>query len=314
MSGRTHRRLLREAVRLSALAYPGWSPRSLWLRGAVVVQCWRHRRSLGRWYAPGADALLQEALAQRPTLAAIVHWPYLHRYWTVDERLHAVERHYAMLRHDLDFLRFAGPPQMELASVDSACGHLRIVLDQAPWFMREGEAVFNLFLDGERMYSLAFTLGEGRGARLAYVGALQGRNLPQVLDIYRAMTRAAHGLRPRDLLFTCFRMLCVELGIGRIQGVSDAACALRAEYFGANAGNVRAEYDTIWTAYGGVPEADGFFGIDARLTRRRDEDIASNKRALYRRRYAMLDALSRQLSARLRLMAVPRPLPLAEAA
>jgi uncharacterized protein VirK/YbjX len=309
-----HRQVLREALRVAALAYEQVSLRSLRLRASVLWHCWRHRRRLSRWYSPDGDPALREALAQRPTLAAIVHWPYLNRQWSVGERMRALEQHYAMLTDQLAFMRFPFDRHIVLAAVDSACGRLRIVLDKPSWFMREGDVVINLFLDQERMYSLAFTLGERQGVRVAYVGAVQGRSMPHVVDVYRAMTRAAHGMRPRDLLFACFRLLCGELRVQRIYGVSDAACPQRSDYFGANADKVHAEYDAMWAGYGGVPDRDGFFRIDPRLPRKRSEDIVSKKRALYRRRYLMLDELSAQLSARCGGATTTCRMPVAEAA
>ena len=83
-----------------------------------------------------------------------------------------------------------------------------MVIDQAKWFMREGQLVINLFVGEVRMFSLAFSLGRDGGERTAFVGAVQGRDIEGVADEYRDLTKAAHGMRPRDLLFEIFRMLC----------------------------------------------------------------------------------------------------------
>jgi hypothetical protein len=61
-----------------------------------------------------------------------------------------------------------------LARVDEKYAGLRMVLDKAEWFVREGEIVPNLFINDQRSYSIAFTVGVDTGQPLVFVGAQQG--------------------------------------------------------------------------------------------------------------------------------------------
>ena len=71
-----------------------------------------------------------------------------------------------MLGGDLAFLRFPVDGSLEVANLEFVAPGLRIVLDKASWFLREGELAINLFVEGERLYTLAFTLGQAEAGRV----------------------------------------------------------------------------------------------------------------------------------------------------
>ena len=49
--------------------------------------------------------------------------------------------------------------------------------------------------------------------------ALQGRNLPNAMEIYRAITHALHGMRPKDFLLHAHRLLCNAVGARKLLAV-----------------------------------------------------------------------------------------------
>lgn len=143
---------------------------------------------------------------------------------------------------------------------------------------------------------LAFTLGDIAGQRVAYVGALQGLRSPDALEIYRQLTHQLHGLRPRDLLLTAFRRFGLALEVTRILAVDDSHRVSSNGYFAAS-GQVLSSYDEIWTESGGIATSGGFFELGPVTGRRESSAVPARKRALYRRRYEMLDALDGQIDA-----------------
>ena len=173
----------------------------------------------------------------------------------------------------------------------------------------------NLVHERLRLYSLAFTLGRVGGDRVAYVGALQGLNSPCALPMYRSLTRRMHGLRPRDLLLTVFRLFCMALGIGRVLAVSDQNRISSNRYF-VSSSQVLSSYDVAWCENGGVATEGGFFELDTGLLQRSAEDIPARKRAQYRRRYALVAELAGQITKRVaelhreqQAIATPAPTP-----
>ena len=170
---------------------------------------------------------------------------------------------------------------------------LRLVLDKAVWFLREGETVLNLFINDQRFYSIAFTLGVEEGQPVAFVGALQGSNSDFAPEVYREITHALHGVRPRDCLMVALKLLCGQLGVGRIWAVSGDFRQHNSPYFGSgHKGKVLVSYNEVWVEHGGLALDNGFFEISTDVRHKDLKEIPTRKRAAYRRRYVMLDRLA----------------------
>jgi uncharacterized protein len=161
------------------------------------------------------------------------------------------------------------------------------------WFLREGEIVLNLFVRDQRFYSIAFTLGVEAGQPLVLVGALQGSNSETAQGVYRDITHALHGMRPRDLLMVGLKLLSGELGIQRIWAVSNESRQHNSPYFGdSHKEKVLVAYNEVWIEHGGKELDNGFFEIPAVVRYKDMSEIPTRKRAAYRRRYQMLDKLA----------------------
>jgi len=278
--------------------HPGMSAQSLLGRLDLLLECVVAHRVLRSWHAKGEVPAFAEMVERHPFLPARGRQPYLNSLWSLAERTRVLETHYALLRQARIF---AFPPDASvvLLSLDHIEPELSVMLDKPAWFVNEGEVAINLFSGRERLFSLLFTLGEVGGRRVAYVGALQGSAVVDAVERYRSITRAAHGMRPRDLLFATFRMLCQELGVERILAVSDRVNVIRSGYF-KNLENIFVDHDNAWVEYGGVISECGFYDISPQLKFRAPDEIPSRKRAMYRRRYAMLQDIQAQMATGIR--------------
>lgn len=255
------------------------------------VRCAAHLGTFRDWFGNPANPALRSELAARPYLVTCVVHPYLNSEWQAPRKLAVIAAHYAMLRGRLSWLRAPAPTLL----ADAGEG-LRIELGPPGKFEHEGEATLRLRRGDTELYALAFTLGEIGGQRVAYVGALQGLRSPDALEIYRELTHQLHGLRPRDLLLTVFRRFGRALGVAHILAVDDARRVSSNAYF-ASSGQVLSSYDEVWAEQGGSAAAGGFFELGAEVVRREAGAVPARKRALYRRRYAMLDDLALQIDA-----------------
>lgn len=255
------------------------------------VRCAAHLGTFRDWFGNPANPALRSELAARPYLVTCVVHPYLNSEWQAPRKLAVIGAHYAMLVGRLALLRATAPTLL----ADAGEG-LRIELERPGKFEHEGEATLHLRRGQDDLYALAFTLGEIAGQRVAYVGALQGLRSPDALEVYRTLTHQMHGLRPRDLLLTAFRRLSLALGVVRILAVDDARRVSSNAYF-ASSGRVLSSYDEVWREQGGTAGTDGFFELGPQVLRREGDAVPARKRALYRRRYAMLDTLAQQIDA-----------------
>jgi uncharacterized protein VirK/YbjX len=181
----------------------------------------------------------------------------------------------------------------DLSEFSAGCS---LVLDRPVWFMREGELVLNLFQGDLRVASIAFTLCCVDGELCIFIGAVQGIHKgiesDKSLDIYRDLTKDFEGLRPRSFLIEAIKYLALNLGVKKIYAVGDGYRHHRHPYFGAEkAKELAADYDVIWMEHGATPsEREDFFEIPMTSSRKPLDTIPSKKRAMYRRRYELMDS------------------------
>jgi uncharacterized protein VirK/YbjX len=259
----------------------------------VAASRWRFISNFVK--AVGNEGLANE-LNARPDMMGVLLWPYINASWTLEQKLSAIERHYLEVNIGSVFSMQRGESR-EILDLNSIRSGLKIVLDRAIWFRREGELVLNIFLDADRIYSLSFSFGRIDGEKIAYIGGLQGVVIPNILELYKDLTKELYGIRPRDFIIQVFRLVCLAEGVKYILAVSDKCRHHHASYFGESKGKeVIADYDKFWSEQGGVYRSDGFFYLTPGINFRAIEDIASNKRSLYRKRYAFIDEISTSLA------------------
>jgi uncharacterized protein VirK/YbjX len=180
---------------------------------------------------------------------------------------------------------------VDLSKFSAGC---EIIIDRARWFRREGELVLNLFRESLRVASLAFLLGMEDGAPIIFIGAIQGINRgvssEESLDVFRNLTKDFEGVRPKSLLVDILRMIASELRVKTLLAIADENRHHRHKYFGPDEqAKLAANYDETWTELGGCRSAmPGFYELPVKGARKELAEVAAKKRAMYRRRYAML--------------------------
>ncbi len=279
--------------RLGRIMHPGMSLNSMkhqiYLMGKALVSL----PNIRKWREGSDNPLRKQALKRHPLVDGAIYWPYINHTWSMERKLSVIDQHFRMSSGPASIIAHATFEDIELARLDEEYTGLRFVLDKAEWFVHEGEIVLNLFVDDQRLYSIAFTLGVDAGQPLVFVGALQGVNTAYAKEVYRNITHSLYGLRPRDLLMTVLKQLCWELGICRIWAVSSDSRQHNSTYYGrSHEGKVRVDYNEVWLEHNGVALDNGFFEIPTMARHRDMSDIPTRKRAVYRRRYEMLDKLA----------------------
>jgi len=245
---------------------------------------------------PGSN--LHRLLKARPELRGIVLSSFVALNWDARTRLARLINHCRTVDEIGGVIDFPPDVIVDLVSLESIDQRYRMTLDQAYWLVREGPVVLTLWDGRERVFHLGFCLATENGKRIAYVGLIQGRKSDEkinILECYRHFTKAAAGMRPRDFMVEVFKMLCRAIGVSEIRAVSEKNHPQRQLF-----GDVTLGYDDIWRERGGRDTGGGFFVLSVENGRRHAEDIPADKRAMYARRYSMLDAVEAELASALR--------------
>jgi len=240
---------------------------------------------------------IHRLITHRPETVGAVVWPYQCNSWDAKERLKKIEEHYGIIENDCPTLEFHVDGALKLVNLGDIYENLHVVIDRPKWFMREGQLVINLFLSNVRIFSLAFSFAPRSGKVVAYVGALQGRNIDGMLDTYKDITRAMYGMRPRDLLFESFRSFCRAVGVSIIFAVSESHRHHRSSYFSKTDyfSKSTLNYDRAWFERGGILESPDFFMLGVEPHSKSMEDIPSHKRSMYRQRYKLLEVIDTRI-------------------
>jgi uncharacterized protein VirK/YbjX len=294
-------------VRAAPKVHPDISVFTLKRRIFFAFKAFRCRGLLKTFAARLAQADPTGTITAGPDMIAVTEWPYLNNAWTVEDRLDRIARHYELLVSSSPKLLVVdkGNP-LDLFDLSKYSNKCKIVIDQAPWFKREGELVLNLFREDLRVASIAFIFGVHEGAPSIFIGAIQGIHSgvssEQSLLIYKNLTKDFEGLRPRSLLLDILRTLGITVGMTRLFAISDENRHHRHKYFGAaGLSKLATTYDQIWIEHGGVPSSvPGFFEIPLHAVRRTPDEIPSKKRSMYKRRYEILDEIEKEVASRIR--------------
>jgi uncharacterized protein VirK/YbjX len=141
--------------------------------------------------------------------------------------------------------------------------------------------------DGVRLYSIGFGFTD---PHTILMGNVQGPSLKdEGLDRIRDATHAAHGMRPPHLLVHALRVLAAHWGATRLQGV-DPEHHVKGRW-NLRDSRLRFDYRGFWGEHEGTREAAGNWSLPLDTALRPLEDVPTKRRAMYRRRYAMLEAL-----------------------
>lgn len=277
--------------------HSGYSLHALKNKLKLLVLVGKHWSELKLFLSRMSNSLGETGFEKLGTdCVGVIHWPYISKSWGSQDRLGVLASHYEVVTKSCpQFLLFGRNDSLILSDLSEWSADCSLVLDRPIWFMREGELVLNLFQGDLRVASLAFTLCCTDDELCIFIGAVQGIHKgiesDKSLAIYKELTKDFEGLRPRSFLIEVIKYISLNIGVGKIYAVGDGYRHHRHPYFGAaKAQELSANYDSIWLEHGATPsEREDFFEIPMASSKKPLDSIPSKKRAMYRRRYELLD-------------------------
>jgi len=236
---------------------------------------------------------------EQPTRAFFYHRS------TFDERMTLVTDHMKFLTENLreDFLVdvYAEKPfELWKMPVDDEIGYLHLVFYVKPGQRKESLMSIMFQLNDETpVYQILFwiaranllgNIDENCEGYAMFIGAMQGPNVDNAKDIIKVITKKSHAYRTKNLILYAAQSLARALNLKKIFAVTNEG------YYANN--HIRSDrklktsFSDFWEECGGHLTSDKrFFSLPLIETRKSPEEIPTRKRAVYRKRFEMLDEL-----------------------
>ena len=293
-SHRTH--IISELVKGKLVPGPIWQKREYRLKFLL--------RSLLFWSSTHRmlDALARrndfdQLLASQITLPSKTHRQYLMRGMNANARANAIITHYQWidsLRDAVLIAALTGPQEQSIVEFHAKDGvSYNVNAMNASKAEREGECTLWL-RDNENtlLASVTFCVTRENGEYALVIGGLQGPRRSVSRDVIKQATRACHGLFPKRVLMEVLFQLATLSGMKAIYAVSDEGHIFRALRYRLSKGrHFHASYDEFWASIDGQKRSTFSWQLPLHMERKSLEEIASKKRAEYRRRFELLDEI-----------------------
>nr|WP_249434006.1 VirK/YbjX family protein [Enterobacter cloacae] len=243
-------------------------------------------------------------LASQITLPSKTHRQYLMRGLNAGDRADAIVSHY----HWIDGLKDPSLAHALTSPLEQPVVQFRaknevlytVSASSAHKAEREGESTLWLRDDENTLLaSLTFSVARSAGQRVLVIGGLQGPRRGVSRDVIKQATRACHGLFPKRVLMEVIFQLVAQSDIRAIYAVSDEGHVFRALRYRLSKGrHFHASYDEFWETLDGKKRSTFCWQLPPEMARKSLDEIASKKRAEYRRRFELLDEIKTAINAR----------------
>ncbi|MDD6398405.1 MAG: VirK/YbjX family protein [Selenomonadaceae bacterium] len=187
-------------------------------------------------------------------------------------------------------------------AAESVREDLKLVLGFYPGQRKEGLLAVSLLLDngdGKRheLYQIIFWIRpDANGEMSMWIGAMQGPNMEDSKDVIKRITKRCHAYRTKNLILHAAQEVAKALDLKHIYAVTNYG------YYANNHVRVdrklKTSFSDFWGEAGGTPcEDKRFFSLPMEEYRKSMEEVPTRKRAVYRRRFALMDEIDEAVAA-----------------
>lgn len=244
---------------------------------------------------------LDALLVRQPRLPVRLHRPYLAVNFSRSQVLEALRYHYTLLSEAMsseELSTYLNTQALLLAKVEGKNGDIfTFELTMQVNLDKEGDSTILMRnSDGDVLAEMTFSILAYEGQRTLFIGGLQGGRSDLPHEAIQTATKSCHGLFPKRLVMEAVCRFAERLQAEQILAVSNEAHIFRGERYQDKNKKILSDYDTFWAAVGGECDKLGYFHLPIQIARKDESEIASKKRAEYRRRYQLLDEIQTQMS------------------
>lgn len=248
-----------------------------------------------------SNAELKKFIEDTPFPIEQVTRAFFYKGSTFDERCKLVREHfdfcYNTLKPEYAFqINSINRPFMDLWTWEFEGQIVRAALGFGTGQRKEGLSSVILYLGEKEFYQIIFWIAKDKkGNDSLWIGAMQGPNRDEAKDIIKRMTKACHGYRTKNMILYIIQAVARSLGLKKIYAVTNEG------YYANNHARVdrklKTSFSDFWSEAGGNPTDDSrFYELPLVEARKTMEEVPTRKRAVYRRRFAMLDEIDNSIS------------------
>lgn len=269
------------------------------------VRCILNRRRMKRlWDYFHSASVLAKISDVYPFVYEQPQRAFFYHRSTFEERAALVEAHFAFLtehiREDVlldwyqekNYLLWKGP------SLDNE--ELALMLYYEAGQRKEGLLSVMLRLSTKPLYQIIFWIAPNKaGQPSMWIGAMQGPNMDNAREIVKQTTKLCHAYRTKNLILYAAQAVARSMGLSHIYAVTNEG------YYTNNHVRIdkklKTDFSDFWREAGGRETEDKRFDeLPLVETRKTMEEVPTRKRAVYRRRFEMLDELDAIVAARMK--------------
>jgi len=242
---------------------------------------------------------LKDAIAANPKQYEKIFRPYLFASLKLSDRMKYVKNHYEFIVQNwskrlIDAVyvdRYFELAKMRFS--DDAESSFSIILSREPSFANEGEIYIAVCdANGSRIFALNFNFTKSECGNGILIGCMQCPASDDARNVVKQLTKEMHGLRPHHLLTFALQQIAQVYKLCEVIAVTTAGHVYNATGRGER---IKTDYDGFWEEASGNKINDNFYALPLIEERKSMEEIKSNKRAMYRRRFEMMDDISEQI-------------------
>lgn len=225
---------------------------------------------------------------------------------TFQERIKLIEEHMTFLQSHLKagtVLDIYNDKSISLWQMDlgDEFKTMELLLRMEPGQRKEGLASLMLRLpDDKPLYQIIFWIAkDSAGDWSMWIGAVQGPNMEDAKEVVKKITKKCHAYRTKNLILYAAQAVARNLDLKKIYAVTNEG------YYANNHVRIdrklKTSFSDFWLEAGGTHTDDDRFDLlPLKESRKSDEEIPTRKRAVYRRRFALLDEIDETIAAKIK--------------
>lgn len=228
---------------------------------------------------------------------------YMSIRWNKAHKVKVIEDTYRfILQRQEVFMPFITGSSVPLARLQFSNGYEGFIsITYTYRYRKEGELVVMFECEelGGIVEAAAFSFEEiDDGQWICRIGCVQGKHNEDPSSYPAKMAqKLMYGLRPKALVVFAVQELVRKLGIVGLYGAGDSIQAYRRKHaiHIPWLHSIHFKYNSFWPEIDGCLSSRGWYELPLTMRRKDLSELKTSKRALHRRRYAMLDDLSEQI-------------------